>query len=97
MQVADRWHLLKNLGDTVERALSRQHRVLREAADAMRAALGTALAAEGLERELCWCYTLGALLELRLAASHPGRLWACVAPRWAFWSAWMRIGGRRTT
>lgn len=32
VQVADRWHLLKNLGDTLERFLHRQHRPLVEAA-----------------------------------------------------------------
>jgi transposase len=32
MQVADRWHLLKNLGDTLERFLARHHRQMREAA-----------------------------------------------------------------
>lgn len=29
-QVSDRWHLLKNLGDALERTLEREHRVLRE-------------------------------------------------------------------
>jgi transposase len=32
VQVADRWHLLKNLGDTLERLLARCHRDVREAA-----------------------------------------------------------------
>lgn len=32
MQVADRWHLLKNLGDTIERLLLRRQSDLREAA-----------------------------------------------------------------
>jgi transposase len=32
MQVAHRWHLLKNLGDTLERLLVRCHRDIREAA-----------------------------------------------------------------
>ena len=32
VQVADRWHLLKNLGDALERFLCRHHRQLREAA-----------------------------------------------------------------
>lgn len=30
VQVSDRWHLLKNLGDALERALEREHRALRE-------------------------------------------------------------------
>jgi transposase len=30
MQVADRWHLIKNLGDTLESLLQRQHRPMRE-------------------------------------------------------------------
>jgi transposase len=34
-QVADRWHLLKNIGDAVERALSRRQRLLRAAAEAV--------------------------------------------------------------
>jgi transposase len=29
VQVADRWHLLKNLRETVERILSRHHHALR--------------------------------------------------------------------
>ena len=32
VQVADRWHLLKNLSDTLERLLVRCHRDVREAA-----------------------------------------------------------------
>jgi transposase len=32
VQVADRWHLLKNLGDVLERILTREHRHLREVA-----------------------------------------------------------------
>lgn len=32
VQVADRWHLLKNLGDALERLLIREHRAIREAA-----------------------------------------------------------------
>lgn len=32
VQIADRWHLLKNLGDTLERLLVRRHHDLREAA-----------------------------------------------------------------
>jgi hypothetical protein len=32
LQVADRWHLLKNLGDAMERLLQRQHRSVQEAA-----------------------------------------------------------------
>jgi len=35
VQVADRWHLMKNSGDAVERVLSRRHRALREAAEAV--------------------------------------------------------------
>ncbi len=35
VQIADRFHLLKNMADTVERVLSRERRVLREAADAV--------------------------------------------------------------
>lgn len=35
-QVTDRWHLLKNLGDVLERFLSRHHRHLREAAGQMK-------------------------------------------------------------
>ncbi len=34
-QVADRWHILKNLGDAVERALARRHQALRAAAEAV--------------------------------------------------------------
>jgi len=33
VQVADRWHLLKNLGDALERLLTRHHKALREAAE----------------------------------------------------------------
>jgi transposase len=32
VQVADRWHLFKNLGDVLERVMTREHRRLREAA-----------------------------------------------------------------
>ena len=32
IQVADRWHLLKNLGEALERLLIREHRAIREAA-----------------------------------------------------------------
>jgi transposase len=32
LQVADRWHLVKNLGDALERLLTRHHKALREAA-----------------------------------------------------------------
>jgi transposase len=32
VQVADRWHLLKNLGDVLERVMTREHRRLRDAA-----------------------------------------------------------------
>ena len=32
VQVADRWHLLKNMGDTVQRVLDRKHAALRQAA-----------------------------------------------------------------
>ncbi len=32
IQVADRWHLLKNMGDTVQRVLDRKHAVLRQVA-----------------------------------------------------------------
>ncbi len=35
VQIADRFHLLKNMADAVERALSRKRRVLREVADAV--------------------------------------------------------------
>lgn len=35
VQVADRWHLFKNLGDVLERVLTREHRRLREAAAQM--------------------------------------------------------------
>ena len=35
VQVADRWHLMKNCGDAVERTLSRRHRALRDAAEAV--------------------------------------------------------------
>ena len=38
VQVADRWHLLKNLGDALERLLIREHRAVREAALTMSAA-----------------------------------------------------------
>lgn len=34
-QVADRWHLLKNLGDVLERALARNQRLLCAAAETM--------------------------------------------------------------
>jgi transposase len=37
LQVADRWHLLKNLREAVERVLNRQHRFLRQAAEAVSA------------------------------------------------------------
>lgn len=40
-QVADRFHLLKNLSDAVERYLSRKHAVLRAAAQHLRAAAAT--------------------------------------------------------
>jgi len=33
IQVADRWHLLKNLGDALERLRTRHHKALREAAE----------------------------------------------------------------
>jgi transposase len=33
VQVADRWHLMKNLGDALERLLTRHHKALREAAE----------------------------------------------------------------
>ncbi len=34
VQVADRWHLIKNLGDALERLFTRNHRLLRESARA---------------------------------------------------------------
>ncbi len=39
VQVADRWHLLANLGDMLERLLARQHAALRQAASAESAAV----------------------------------------------------------
>jgi len=38
IQVADRWHLLKNMGDTVQRVLDRKHAVLRQVAKSITAA-----------------------------------------------------------
>jgi transposase len=35
VQVADRWHLMKNMGDAVQRLLERKHAVLRQAAKAV--------------------------------------------------------------
>jgi transposase len=35
VQIADRWHLLKNLGDALQRMLDRQPKILREVAHAM--------------------------------------------------------------
>lgn len=37
VQVADRWHLLKNMGDTVQRLLDRKHAVLRQVAKSITA------------------------------------------------------------
>jgi len=53
LQVADRWHLLKNLGETLERLLQRHHPALTEAAHALtehaRAAALQAIEADGAE------------------------------------------------
>ncbi len=53
LQVADRWHLLKNLGEALERLLQRHHPALTEAAHALtehaRAAALQAIEADGAE------------------------------------------------
>jgi len=53
VQVADRWHLLKNLGEALERLLQRHHPALTEAAHALtehaRAAALQAIEADGAE------------------------------------------------
>lgn len=36
LQVADRWHLLKNLSEALERLLNRKHRLLRQSAERLR-------------------------------------------------------------
>jgi len=38
VQIADRWHLLKNMGDAVQRVLDRKHAALRQAAKSVRPA-----------------------------------------------------------
>ena len=35
MQVADRWHLLKNLGEAMERLLARLHQAVRDTANSL--------------------------------------------------------------
>ncbi len=45
-QVADRWHLLKNLGDALERLTHRHHAVLKEATKSVRQTAQAALAQE---------------------------------------------------
>lgn len=54
LQVADRWHLLKNLRETMERVLNRHHRALQRTAEAIAAippttATATVLVAPALE------------------------------------------------
>lgn len=41
IQVADRWHLMKNMGETLQRLLERKHAVLRQAAQAVTATAAT--------------------------------------------------------
>jgi transposase len=48
VQVADRWHLLRNLGDALAKALDRHHRDLRAATAAAGAAESTRAAASGM-------------------------------------------------
>ena len=61
VQVADRFHLLVNVGDTLERVLARKHALLREAA----AAVDRALAA-----------TAGAALNAPDSPASPARRWS---------------------
>ncbi len=62
------------------------------AADAMRDDLGAVMAAEGLERALCWGFSLGALLALRFAAAYPGRLRALAAGGAVGWLPRREVG-----
>jgi transposase len=45
VQVSDRWHLLKNLGDALERTLEREHRALRDVERELSEPTGTTAAA----------------------------------------------------
>jgi len=63
-------------------------------ADAMRDDLDAVLAAEGLQQALCWGFSLGALLALRFAAAHPGRLRALIAGGAVGWLPRRDVGTR---
>ncbi len=62
------------------------------AADAMRDDLGAVLAADGIERALCWGFSLGALLALRFTAAYPGRLRALIAGGAVGWLPRREVG-----